>query len=163
MIYYYFVLKLFLVVRSTSILRFCAVDLTKMSVILLIFTNIRCRPRHQRLTDTRPLLCFPEQCPPGHVSRSGLSPCYQCPPSSFQPDYGQSVCIRCPHGSTTDHSAATSVTECQGKSADRRSCPLTFGNPGTRNLFERSDKIWKWVAIIIGPFNVFSVLSALYY
>ena len=34
-----------------------------------------------------------ERCVPGHVSRTGLSPCFQCPYGTYQPDEGEKVCL----------------------------------------------------------------------
>ncbi|KAK7501166.1 hypothetical protein BaRGS_00007651, partial [Batillaria attramentaria] len=54
-----------------------------------------------------------ERCKPGHVSRTGLAPCYPCPPGTYQPDEAQIACIKCPHDSKTNSSAANSIGECQ--------------------------------------------------
>ena len=65
-----------------------------------------------------------ERCAPGHVSRSGLSPCYQCPYGTYQPDEGQTVCIKCPNEADTEQRAATSMTECLGRCLGRCRSPV---------------------------------------
>ncbi|XP_076439986.1 sushi, von Willebrand factor type A, EGF and pentraxin domain-containing protein 1-like isoform X2 [Babylonia areolata] len=55
-----------------------------------------------------------ERCPSGHVSRTGLWPCYPCPHGTYQPESAQTVCIRCPAGADTDRRGATSLTHCVG-------------------------------------------------
>lgn len=55
-----------------------------------------------------------ERCGAGHVSRTGLAPCYPCPYGTYQPDEAQTVCIKCPGEVDTQYRASTSITECIG-------------------------------------------------
>ncbi|XP_069779037.1 sushi, von Willebrand factor type A, EGF and pentraxin domain-containing protein 1 isoform X2 [Narcine bancroftii] len=53
-------------------------------------------------------------CSPGHVSRSGIIPCYPCPRDYYQPKAGKSFCLACPFYGTTTVTGATSRTDCSG-------------------------------------------------
>ena len=93
------------------------------AICICIISSERCAPGHVSRSGLS--LCYQknacicimssERCAPGHVSRSGLSPCYQCPYGTYQPDEGQTVCIKCPNEADTEQRAATSMTECLGR------------------------------------------------
>ncbi|RUS82417.1 hypothetical protein EGW08_009805, partial [Elysia chlorotica] len=68
----------------------------------------------------RPQDCA-EPCPMGHVSDTGLAPCFRCPHHCYQPDPGQSQCLLCPPGLVTLSSGAVSVESCLEHS-------VAFGN-----------------------------------
>ncbi|GCB75815.1 hypothetical protein scyTo_0020401, partial [Scyliorhinus torazame] len=53
-------------------------------------------------------------CTTGHVSRSGIMPCYPCPRDYYQPDAGKSFCLACPFYGTTTIAGATSRSDCSG-------------------------------------------------
>ncbi|XP_043572153.1 sushi, von Willebrand factor type A, EGF and pentraxin domain-containing protein 1 isoform X1 [Chiloscyllium plagiosum] len=53
-------------------------------------------------------------CSAGHVSRSGIMPCYPCPRDYYQPDSGKSFCLACPFYGTTTITGATSRSDCSG-------------------------------------------------
>ncbi|XP_067886734.1 sushi, von Willebrand factor type A, EGF and pentraxin domain-containing protein 1 isoform X1 [Heterodontus francisci] len=53
-------------------------------------------------------------CTAGHVSRSGIMPCYPCPRDYYQPDAGKSFCLACPFYGTTTITGATSRSDCSG-------------------------------------------------
>ncbi|XP_048255629.1 sushi, von Willebrand factor type A, EGF and pentraxin domain-containing protein 1-like [Haliotis rufescens] len=72
-------------------------------------TNRTTRKRGSRTVDN-----CQERCPAGYVSKSGLRPCLPCPKGTFQQEEGQSACFQCPHRALTTHSAASSVTDCEG-------------------------------------------------
>lgn len=55
----------------------------------------------RRLEDCKPV------CPRGHVSETGLAPCFQCPSGFFQSLNGQKFCIRCPKRAPFTISAGT--------------------------------------------------------
>uniref|UniRef100_A0A914ZG05 Fibropellin-1 n=1 Tax=Parascaris univalens TaxID=6257 RepID=A0A914ZG05_PARUN len=54
-----------------------------------------------------------EKCMPGWFSRSGLQPCIACPFGFYQPNAGQSECLRCPEGSVTLQPSATTSLQCR--------------------------------------------------
>ena len=58
------------------------------------------------------------ECEAGHVSETGLQPCYPCPPNHFQHDTASSHCYRCPDGSTSNATAASSMDSCDGVQED---------------------------------------------
>lgn len=72
-------------------------------------------------------IIFVEECPPGTrarrktikrrkylIERTTLKPhCHSCPYGTYQPDYGQINCIKCPNGFNTTITAATSLSQCQ--------------------------------------------------
>lgn len=49
---------------------------------------------------------------PGWFSRNGLQPCIACPFGFYQPNAGQSKCLRCPEGSVTLQPSATTLLQC---------------------------------------------------
>ncbi|XP_072444220.1 sushi, von Willebrand factor type A, EGF and pentraxin domain-containing protein 1 isoform X5 [Chiloscyllium punctatum] len=53
-------------------------------------------------------------CSAGHVSRSGIMPCYPCPRDYYQPDSGKSFCLACPFYGTTTITGATARSDCSG-------------------------------------------------
>ncbi|XP_078251223.1 sushi, von Willebrand factor type A, EGF and pentraxin domain-containing protein 1 isoform X2 [Rhinoraja longicauda] len=53
-------------------------------------------------------------CAAGHVSRSGIMPCYPCPRDYYQPNTGKSFCLACLFYGTTTATGTTSNTECSG-------------------------------------------------
>uniref|UniRef100_F1KPM5 Neurogenic locus notch protein 1 n=1 Tax=Ascaris suum TaxID=6253 RepID=F1KPM5_ASCSU len=53
-----------------------------------------------------------ERCMPGWFSRNGLQPCIACPFGFYQPNAGQSKCLRCPEGSVTLQPSATTLLQC---------------------------------------------------
>ncbi|XP_067839671.1 sushi, von Willebrand factor type A, EGF and pentraxin domain-containing protein 1 [Heptranchias perlo] len=53
-------------------------------------------------------------CAAGHVSRSGIMPCYPCPRDYYQPDAGKSFCLACPFYGTTTVTGATARSDCSG-------------------------------------------------
>ena len=97
--------------------------LRKCPTCMCIMSSERCAPGHVSRSGLSPCyqkkacICImsSERCAPGHVSRSGLSPCYQCPYGTYQPDEGQTVCIKCPNEADTEQRAATSITQCLGR------------------------------------------------
>uniref|UniRef100_A0A4W3I336 Sushi, von Willebrand factor type A, EGF and pentraxin domain containing 1 n=1 Tax=Callorhinchus milii TaxID=7868 RepID=A0A4W3I336_CALMI len=50
-------------------------------------------------------------CAAGHVSRSGIMPCYPCPRDYYQPDTGKSFCLACPLYGTTTSTGALSRSD----------------------------------------------------
>ena len=46
---------------------------------------------------------------------SGFVPCYPCPLGTYQPEEGKNSCYKCPHGADTLTTAATNITDCEGK------------------------------------------------
>ncbi|GFR67138.1 sushi, von Willebrand factor type A, EGF and pentraxin domain containing 1, mRNA protein, partial [Elysia marginata] len=71
-------------------------------------------------------------CPRGHVSETGLAPCFRCPHHSYQPDTGQSQCLLCPPGLVTASSGAETVESCLAPS-------VVFGNQSAHE--DDSDKM----------------------
>lgn len=59
-----------------------------------------------------------EPCPAGHVSETGLGPCFRCPHHSYQPAKGRTQCLLCPPGLVTLSSGAVSVKSCLASSVD---------------------------------------------
>ncbi|XP_072114251.1 sushi, von Willebrand factor type A, EGF and pentraxin domain-containing protein 1 [Mobula birostris] len=53
-------------------------------------------------------------CAAGHISRSGIMPCYPCPRDYYQPSSGKSFCLACPFYGTTTVTGATSRSDCSG-------------------------------------------------
>lgn len=55
-----------------------------------------------------------ELCPNGHVSKTGLVPCYACPSGYYQSQAGQRVCFRCSDGTRTKGVGSISAQDCLG-------------------------------------------------
>lgn len=53
-------------------------------------------------------------CPQGHVSKTGLEPCFPCPRGYFQPDRGKPFCFLCPGKVKTLEPGSTHLTDCEG-------------------------------------------------
>ncbi|XP_046560997.1 sushi, von Willebrand factor type A, EGF and pentraxin domain-containing protein 1-like [Haliotis rubra] len=53
-----------------------------------------------------------EMCKPGYLSPNGLSPCSPCRRGRFQPEQGQTLCIRCPIGFTTEKVGSSTQLQC---------------------------------------------------
>ena len=60
---------------------------------------------------------FSDVCPLGHISVSGLVPCYPCAESTYQDELGQKACKPCPEGSSSAVHGSTSVLSCISGSA----------------------------------------------
>nr|XP_006817984.1 PREDICTED: signal peptide, CUB domain, EGF-like 2 [Saccoglossus kowalevskii] len=56
-----------------------------------------------------------ERCMPGYFYNIGKHICELCPIGTYQPDFTQYFCIRCPGGTTTDEPGASEPTSCKGK------------------------------------------------
>ena len=55
-------------------------------------------------------------CPPGQFSATGSSPgCSPCQKGYYQNQAGQTTCIVCPGGNTTDSGGSTTLTDCKSK------------------------------------------------
>lgn len=58
---------------------------------------------------------FTQRCVPGTYSKKGILPCEPCPLNSYQPLYKQTVCLRCPEGTSTAHTGSRRLKQCRGK------------------------------------------------
>ncbi|KAI4552243.1 hypothetical protein MJT46_016894 [Ovis ammon polii x Ovis aries] len=55
------------------------------------------------------------QCSPGHYYNTSIHRCIRCAMGSYQPDFRQNFCTRCPGNTSTDFDGSTSVTQCKNR------------------------------------------------
>ncbi|XP_041443794.1 signal peptide, CUB and EGF-like domain-containing protein 1 isoform X2 [Xenopus laevis] len=55
------------------------------------------------------------QCSPGHFSPDGFRPCRSCPPGTYQPESGRTMCFPCGGGLVTKYESAVSFQDCETK------------------------------------------------
>ncbi|KAM8830668.1 signal peptide, CUB and EGF-like domain-containing protein 3 isoform 2-T2 [Synchiropus picturatus] len=55
------------------------------------------------------------QCPNGYFSGDGFKPCQPCPPGTYQPDLGRTLCFPCGGGLSTKREGASSFHDCEVK------------------------------------------------
>ncbi|XP_057703486.1 signal peptide, CUB and EGF-like domain-containing protein 2 isoform X4 [Corythoichthys intestinalis] len=55
------------------------------------------------------------QCPPGHYSHDGFTPCQPCPLGSYQPEVGRTTCFPCGGNLVTKRNGAVTFQECETK------------------------------------------------
>uniref|UniRef100_F6TP48 Signal peptide, CUB and EGF-like domain-containing protein 3 n=1 Tax=Ornithorhynchus anatinus TaxID=9258 RepID=F6TP48_ORNAN len=55
------------------------------------------------------------QCSPGHYYNTSIHRCIRCPLGTYQPDFRQNFCTRCPGGTSTDFDGSTSVAQCKNR------------------------------------------------
>ncbi|GAB1300786.1 Signal peptide, CUB and EGF-like domain-containing protein 3 [Apodemus speciosus] len=60
------------------------------------------------------------QCSPGHYYNTSIHRCIRCAVGSYQPDFRQNFCTRCPGNTSTDFDGSTSVAQCKSAAADRQ-------------------------------------------
>lgn len=53
------------------------------------------------------------QCSPGHYYNTTIHRCIRCAMGSYQPDFRQNFCTRCPGNTSTDFDGSTSVAQCK--------------------------------------------------
>ncbi|XP_045148922.1 signal peptide, CUB and EGF-like domain-containing protein 3 [Echinops telfairi] len=53
------------------------------------------------------------QCSPGHYYNTSIHRCIRCAMGSYQPDFRQNFCTRCPGNTSTDFDGSTSVAQCK--------------------------------------------------
>lgn len=53
------------------------------------------------------------QCSPGHYYNISIHRCIRCAMGSYQPDFRQNFCTRCPGNTSTDFDGSTSVAQCK--------------------------------------------------
>ena len=53
------------------------------------------------------------QCSPGHYYNTSIHRCIRYAMGSYQPDFRQNFCTRCPGNTSTDFDGSTSVTQCK--------------------------------------------------
>lgn len=53
------------------------------------------------------------QCSPGHYYNTSIHRCIRCAVGSYQPDFRQNFCTRCPGNTSTDFDGSTSVAQCK--------------------------------------------------
>ncbi|KAF6116042.1 signal peptide, CUB domain and EGF like domain containing 3 [Phyllostomus discolor] len=55
------------------------------------------------------------QCSPGHYYNTSIHRCIRCAMGSYQPDFRQNFCTRCPGNTSTDFDGSTSVAQCKNR------------------------------------------------
>ncbi|ELK33785.1 Signal peptide, CUB and EGF-like domain-containing protein 3, partial [Myotis davidii] len=55
------------------------------------------------------------QCSPGHYYNTSTHRCIRCATGSYQPDFRQNFCTRCPGNTSTDFDGSTSVAQCKNR------------------------------------------------
>lgn len=65
----------------------------------------------RHLTSRLPLSAV--QCSPGHYYNTSTHRCIRCAMGSYQPDFRQNFCTRCPGNTSTDFDGSTSVAQCK--------------------------------------------------
>ncbi|XP_040329205.1 signal peptide, CUB and EGF-like domain-containing protein 3 isoform X6 [Herpailurus yagouaroundi] len=55
------------------------------------------------------------QCSPGHYYNTTIHRCIRCAMGSYQPDFRQNFCTRCPGNTSTDFDGSTSVAQCKNR------------------------------------------------
>ena len=55
---------------------------------------------------------FSAICNAGEVSETGLEPCYPCPLGSYQPEFGQTFCLKCSPGMVTNTTGSSNINNC---------------------------------------------------
>jgi len=75
-----------------------------------------------------------EMCREGHVSRTGLEPCFPCPRGYFQPERGRSACFLCPDGVRTRRPGSTDLSACEGVFDDGKATSYLSSSVPTTQL-----------------------------
>ncbi|KAB1261530.1 signal peptide protein; CUB and EGF-like domain-containing protein 3 [Camelus dromedarius] len=55
------------------------------------------------------------QCSPGHYYNTSIHRCIRCAMGSYQPDFRQNFCTRCPGNTSTDFDGSTTVAQCKNR------------------------------------------------
>ena len=83
-----------------------------------VYASSECEQCPSNMTTLRPGSRREDDCQvmclQGHISRTGVEPCYPCPRGYFQPERGKVACFMCPNATETLTKAATDISQCIG-------------------------------------------------
>ncbi|XP_040329202.1 signal peptide, CUB and EGF-like domain-containing protein 3 isoform X3 [Herpailurus yagouaroundi] len=74
------------------------------------------------------------QCSPGHYYNTTIHRCIRCAMGSYQPDFRQNFCTRCPGNTSTDFDGSTSVAQCKSNYPAGVECVWNINPPPKRKI-----------------------------